>query len=54
MARTAREITPAMMKGRAEVRREARGPVLSWAVSWLELHPSTVQQINREPVVPLC
>ena len=54
MARTARAITPAMMKGRAEVRRDSRGPVLFWAVSWLQLQPSTVQQRNLEPVVPLC
>ena len=54
MARTARAMTPAMMKGRAEVRRDWSGPVLARAVSWLQLQPSTVQQINLEPEVPLC
>ena len=54
MARTAKAMTPAMMKGRAAVRRDSRGPVLASAVSWLQLQPSTVQQMNLEPVVPLC
>ena len=47
-------ITPATMKGRAEVRRVSRGPVLLWAVSRLQLQPSTEQQTKREPEVPLC
>ena len=54
MARTARAMTPAMMKGRAEVRRDWSGPVLASAVSRLQLQPSTVQQRNLEPEVPLC
>ena len=54
MASTTTTITAARMKGRAVVRRVSRGLELDWAVSRLQLQPSTEQQTNLDPLVPLC